>query len=83
MQVSAANPLVGATERLALVNALGAEVTRNSVFPGARLGALFDHVCQDNEVDVADAFKVLLQSLAGWPSRGSGTTSGTCGHIRN
>lgn len=78
MQVSAANPLVGATERLALVNALGAEVTRNSVvFPGARLGALFDHVCQDNEVDVADAFKVLLQSLAGiWPSRGSGDNFG-------
>ena len=74
-QVSAENPLVGASGRVHLLRALGRALrTRADVFgPEARVGGLIDRLresAQDGQIRAASVLTLILDGLQGiWPGR--------------
>ena len=72
-QVREANPLAGLEGRAALLRNLGsALLERPDLFPGARIGGLYDAVARNGAIDAADLLSALLDGLAAiWPARTS------------
>ena len=70
-QVSDVNPLAGLEGRAALMRNLGAAVlARPDLFPGGRIGGLYDVLAPAGEVRAAALLAALLDGLGpAWPSR--------------
>lgn len=70
-QVSDANPLAGLDGRAALLRSLGAALlARPDLFPGGRIGGLFDVLAGSGTVAAADILAALLEGLGPiWPAR--------------